>query len=241
MASSYLLRQQTSVLDRKGSLYTPAVVAALHDLEDRLGGRRALVGMLILAPLGPDLRYVLGLLGDPANDRLALAEICAQGNVLPGGLLEHLAAAAMLAGQIQAAQRIGAGMAAVAADVMRRAAPYEDRCYACNGVGTLPPRPTASDPNPGPEPCTTCNTTGRLVYQPDLERQKLAVELSHLLPKSAGIQIANITTGQKSSSGGEGAFEKFQAATDKILYGHATPRAEEAPVDGDLTPVEDPA
>lgn len=233
--SAYPSHQRAQVLERKSPFYTPSVVEALYEIEARLGGRHALVGMLALAPLSPDLRYVLGMLGDPAHDRLSLAEICARGNLLPGSLLEHLASAAMLAGKIQAAQRIGEGMAAVAADVMRRAVPYEDRCYRCNGVGTLPPHPTASDPNPGPEPCEICNTVGRLVYQPDLDRQKLAIEMAQLLPKSAGIQIANIQTGGKPASGGEGAFEKLQQATDKILYGvmRDAPEAD-PPVDAEL-------
>ena len=145
-----------AALMRAERTFPPTVQRQLQAIESDLGGREELVGMLALAPLTPDLRYVLGMLGDPRNNAKSLAEICAEGNILPGELLRHLAGAALLRGKVLAAQKIGDGIAAVAEDVMRRAAPYEDACHACRGAGAITPEPSSEQPNPGPEVCETC-------------------------------------------------------------------------------------
>lgn len=221
------------VARRRPAAFPATVVEELARIESDLGGRREIVSMLVLAPLTPDLRYLLGLLGDPRAARLSLAELCVRGNVLPGALLKHLGDAALLAGKVRAARHIGQGIAAVAQDVMKRAAPFEAPCYACQGVGTLVPEPTPAQPNPSPERCDTCNGTGRLLYQPDLERQKLAIEMAQLLPKSGGIQIAQINAsgGAGALGSGVGAMERISALTDRILYG--------APQDAEILEVED--
>lgn len=229
---------------RIAEVFTPTVVQQLTAIEADLGGRRELVGMLVLAPLTPDLRYVLGLLGDPQNQGRTLAQICAQGNVLPGDLLKQLAGAALLRGKVLASQKIGQGIARVAEDIMTRAAPYEDACHACAGTGSVTLDPTPAVPNPSPGPCEVCRGCGKLTYRPDLERQKLAVEMAQLLPKSGGIQIAQINApGQEGATGG-GSLEAIQQLTDRLLYGVGTPevpQAEEDPesrvevVEGEIT------
>lgn len=226
--------RRTAALDRKQAFYTPSVIESLEAIERDLGGRRALIGLLVIAPLTLDLRYVLGLLGDPAHQQVSLAEICARGNILPGDLLRHLSAAALQRGKVLASQRIGDGIAAVADDIMRRAAPYEAPCNGgCAGTGTLTPDPTSAAPNPSPEPCEACRGTGKLVYSPDLERQKLAVEMAQLLPKSGGIQIAQINAPAGGSpGGGTGPLESIQRLTDQLLYGRGEPGEE--PADGEL-------
>lgn len=234
-----MLDRSPLVRSRSAPLFTPTVVKELAQIETDVGGRAALVGMLALAPLTKDLQYVLGLLGDPQRKGESLAELCAAANVLPGELLKHLAQAAMQRGRILAAQRIGAGMPAVVEDIMRRAAPFEDACHACLGTGSVVPDPTPETPNPVHQPCETCQGAGKLKYQPDLERQKLAVELSQLLPKGGGIQIAmqqnNVPGGGSGSTLGMGSLERLQMATDRILYGDELPGASMADP-GDLEP-----
>jgi hypothetical protein len=204
------------------------VVEELDRLEVQLGGRDAIVGMLSLAPLTPDLKYLLGMLGDPVHRGHPLADICAMGGILPGDLLHQLAQAALLKGKVLAGQAVASGIQAVAADVMRRSAPYQDACHQCLGIGTITPEPTRDVPNPSPGPCETCRGTGQLTYKPDLERQKLAIEMAQLLPKSGGIQIAQINGAGGSGQGIRGAgashAEILQKLTDKLLYDRG-PRA----------------
>jgi hypothetical protein len=213
-------------LKRALDSYPPTVIQELTALETQLGGRQQIVGMLTLAPLTPDLRYLLGLLGDPRHQGKTLAEICALGNILPGELLKQLMSAALLKGKVLASREIGEGIAKVTADLMRRAAPYEDACHACQGVGQITPEPTKDHPNPTPEPCETCLGTGKLLYKPDLERQKVALEIAQLFPKSGGLQILNANvqgSGPPGAGGGQGAIERLQALTDRILYGSGPP------------------
>lgn len=240
------LHRSAAALARAQKIFPPTVVRQLEEIEQNLGGRAEVVGMLVLAPLTPDLRYILGLLGDPQHIRTSLAEICALGNVLPGELLKHLAQAALLKGKVQASQKIGDGIAAVAEDVMRRAAPYEDACSTCAGIGSLTPDPTPAIPNPSPEPCETCHGTGRLLYRPDLERQRLAIDMAQLLPKSGGIQIGlQQNNGVGSVGGVGGTLERLQALSDRVLYGDpddaapADDPADAAPADAARETVED--
>lgn len=211
--------------------FTPTVVEQLQQIEAEMGGRSSLVGMLVLAPLTPDLKYVLGLLGDPQHQSKSLAAICALGNILPGELLKHLASAALLRGKVRASQKIAEGIAAVTEDVMKRAAPYEDACSTCRGTGSMTPEPSTSQPNPSPAACETCLGTGKLLYRPDLERQKLAIEMAQLLPKSGGIQIAMQQNNASGGSGGGGMMERLTALTDKILYGSGAGQAPDAEED----------
>lgn len=231
--------QRTPALQIKQKVYTPLVVQELQGIEDRLGGRAGLVGMLVLAPLTPDLSFVLGMLGDPLNVRLSLAEICARGNILPGDLLKELGAAALLSGQIAAKQKIGEGIAKVAEDLMRKAVPYEAACGECQGTGTFTPEPTPQIPNPSPGPCDVCRGTGKLIYQPSFETQKFVVEMAHLLPKSGGIQIG-VQQNNGQASGGGSLSDKLQLLSDDLLYRDrrpAPPAVDADPaIEGDLVP-----
>lgn len=224
--------------DRKAlaSRFGPLVIQQLQVLEEELGGRQEIVGMLTLAPLNPDLRYILGLLGDPRYKAKSLAEICALGNILPGELMKHLSQAALLRGRVLAHHKIGAGIAAVVEDVVAKAAPYEGICNGpCQGTGSIVQNPTAENPNPGPEPCPVCRGQGKLIYPAQEDKQKLAIEMAGLLPKGGGLQIvnANVQGGGGGALGGAGlgALEQLQQVTDRILYGDGRPA-----VDAEIIP-----
>jgi hypothetical protein len=229
---------------RSQALSTASVARELTRLETDLGGRQSLLALLALAPLTPDLRYVLGLLGDPAHDHRSLASICADGNLLPGDLLKHLGAAALHRGQVLARQRIGDSIPAVVEDVMRRAAPYEEACGTCmvDGVATgrVTPDPTPADPNPLPQICPECKGSLKILYLPSLDRQRVAIDLAHLVERGGGISITNqnLNLGA-AASGGQGALEQLQTLTDQILYGEAI-EAEVLPEPAASTPVDPP-
>lgn len=229
---------------RQREVFTPNVVRELTELEATLGGRKGLIQALALAPLTPDLSYTLGMLGDPNSDRLSLAQICARGNILPGELLKHIRNAALLRGQVIAAQQVAQKIPEVVAEVLKKAVPYEDACSACRGVGSLPPEPTPQNPNPGPTPCETCLGTGRLVYPADDAKQRLVIDLAQLLPKPGSGGGVNILqqfgaagggpTGGAAGGigGGLSPFERLSVMADRILYGSGQPIHD--PVDGEL-------
>ena len=119
---------------------------------------------------------------------------------------------------------------AVVADVMHRSKPHEVTCTDCAGVGQVTPEPTRKHPNPSPAPCESCRGAGRRLCQPDLDRQKVALELGQLLTKSGGINLSQQTLIAAPSNGkpvglGPGALVALQQAVGEIL----TPRPRRAP------------
>lgn len=188
---------------------------------------------------------MLGLVGDPRNLHLPLASICAMGGITAGELLEAYKSGEILRGHVLATRAIVAGLPAVISDTMRLAAPYEDTCYGCQGLGQVTPDPTKKVPNPEPETCETCQGSGRLLYKGDLDHKKLALELAQMTSKGGGGVSVQIDQRQAHlHAGGEaagGTLEALLQASDRILYGDggAAPAAPAAPapevVDGEVS------
>lgn len=201
----------------------PAVVVReLASIEHALGGRAALVAALSHAPKSKDLDYVLGLIGDPANDGVSLAVVCQMGGITSGELITAYRTGEIHRAQALATQKIGAALPGVVADTMRRAAPHEGTCDRCKGLGQVVPKQTKANPNPEPEDCPACEGKGRRDYEGDLEHKKLALEIGQMTSKGGGLAIqVNNNSQQNVFTGGSvgGALEKMQEATDRILYG----------------------
>lgn len=234
----------TKALARRSATPAPLVVQALQSLEEAVGGRAALVAALSQAPKTRDLEYVLGLLGDPDNQTVSLATLCASGGITAGELMTAYKDGVIQLAQVKASTVISQGLPGVVADTMKLAAPYEGVCYSCRGTGTYVPEPDDDEPNPSPGPCPTCQASGRLIYAGDLEHKKLALEIGRLTSKGAGVNVqvhqqANTFVGGAAG----GALELLQAATDRLLYGGGAasggPAEPDGAVEGELaTPPE---
>ena len=217
--------QASSVLARGGQSLAalPAKAAQeLSDLERDLGGRQALITALTYAPPHKDIRYILGLLGDPENDRTPLADLCYAGRVMPGQLVDALAKGTELRARLLATQLITRRLPTVVEDVMLKAAPYEDTCPQCQGLGSVMPDPTPENSNPAQESCPACLGHGRLRYDADGKCRDLALEMGGLVGKGGGIQIVNTQQVAQVAAGGAGSFggmEGFQELLDAVLYG----------------------
>ena len=209
--------------------------AELARLELEFGGRQHLVQALTFAKQTKDVRYLLGLIGDPENDRRSLAEICHMGRILPGELLAALSSGTDLRSQLLAKQRIAARIPAVVGEVMHKAAEYEDDCTDCMGVGKVTADPSDSEPNPSPQNCTTCRGTGRLLFPADGKCRDLALEMAGLTGNGGGVSVT--TNVQVAQVGGsyEG-FERMQEAMDTILFGAGAVPGGAPAVDGEVLP-----
>jgi hypothetical protein len=194
---------------------------SLAQLELELGGRSALIEALVTAPQTKDVKYVLGLLADPENQHKPLAELCRLAKLLPGTLLEMLERGTKLRARIIAGQIIAKGTPEMVRDVMKRAAPYEDACTECGGVGAVTQEPTADVPNPSPQPCKTCLGGGKLRYDADPEARRLGLEIAGLTSKGGGISIVNQNANVQAGSGAGLAFERLQEGLDRVLYGRS--------------------
>lgn len=211
-----------------------AAIDQLKTLEAEIGGRDVLLGALALAPLTRDGKYFLGMLGDPARAGSSLLELCQEAKLLPGTVLGWITAGLTAGSHLRAQVHIARGAPKVVADVMKRGAPFQDPCGACQGIGTLPPaEPSEADPNPSPKPCEVCQGTGQLLYPAEPEARKLALDLSGLLPKSGGISITNQQVAIAQAGGGGADLDAFQAAMDAVLYGQP---GSAPPIDVEVVP-----
>jgi hypothetical protein len=214
---------------------SPAVGQALSEIEAAAGGRAALVEALSALPPSDKLTYVLGLLADPRHDARSLSSLCKAGGVHIGELIEAFKRGVHAKALIRATVSIATHTPAVVEDVMVRAQPHLIDCPACHGsLLILNP----DDATAHKIPCTRCVDlngipTGKIVQQPDLDRQKLALDLANLLPKKGPSVVVDQRRSalllQDSSPGG---LTKLTEAVDRIL--HARIPAAEV-IDGDLS------
>jgi hypothetical protein len=219
---------------------SPTVAQALGEIESAAGGRAALVEALSALPPNDKLTYVLGLLADPRHDARSLGSLCKAGGVGVGELIEAFKRGVHAKALIRAAVSIATHTPAVVEDVMVRAQPHLVDCHTCHG-SLLMLHP--DDATAHKIPCTRCVDlngipTGKIVQQPDLDRQKLALDLANLLPKKG----PSVVVDQRKSAlfmqdASPGGLTKLTEAMDRILYPR-TAAAEEV-LDGDVsTPTE---
>jgi hypothetical protein len=199
-----------------------AVEDAVTLVEEALGGRIGILKALSFAESTPTVQRLLSLLGDPACDRFSLADLCVRGNITPGDLLAAYRKAQLGVAQALSTRVIAENLPAVTADVMKRAAEYQAVCDACEGTGTHVPDPTKAVPNPSPEPCKACHGRGSLTIVPSLDRQKVALDLGQLVPKTPTMAVqVNQSQTQQTLNAGTGNLAELQQAIGDLLYGSA--------------------
>lgn len=193
--------------------------AALRAFLSAVGGRQALVETLELGATATEVDRVLDLLADPRYESWSVARICRLAGLSVADLLTAFRSATLIRAQVKATVAIAKQLPAVVEDVMKRAQPYEETCDVCDGLGQVTPKPTKKNPNPPPEHCRACKATGRRMLLPDLERQKLALDLGDLVKKSGGITLSqqNLTVHAGGGVGQTGLLERQQQALARAL------------------------
>ena len=220
-------------LAQRGEILSPQEIKANGDAIEvfvkALGGRQAVSDALAFAEPGPngELDQIVTLLLDPRYDRYPLRRLCGLANLTIVDLFAAYKKATLVRAHLEAYQHIAAHLVRVVEDVMRRAAPYEIPCGACAGSGSVR---DAKHPNRQPTTCQACGGHGKLLQLPDLDRQKLALELGQLVARSAGVNVVQQTLAVSTASGAaaSGTLEALQQAVGDLLSG-ARPPASEAP------------
>lgn len=215
----------------------PAAAGAIDALERALGGREALIDVLLAAPATDELTYVVGLIADPSSDPRKLSQLCRRAGVTVGELLAAYKAGALAKAQAAVFARLAERLPAVADDLLTRAAPHYIPCPTCQGEQVVPNLKARGadgkpiDPDDAPKlPCPDCRQQPgyQLVY-PDLARQKLALELAELGPKT-GPSVVVDQRDQRTLLAGIGtpaSHVGLTQAVDAVLY--RTPRAAASP------------
>lgn len=199
---------------------------AIDTVVAALGGRPALLDTLAVAADAPEVEPILSLLLDPRYHKLSLRSLCTMANLTVVDLFAAYKKAMVTKAHLVAYKAITDTIVPVVEDVMRRAAPYEIPCYGCGGAGQVA---VEGQPDAPLITCEDCRGTGKLLQLPDLDRQKLALELAQLVQKSAGLQIQNNQLTLPPGAGGSdprlggGTLVELQTAVREILSGPRTP------------------
>lgn len=195
------------------------LAVAIDQLEATLGGRDKLIDALVGLPDAAGLDYVVGLFADPRSDCRKLSELCRAGGVSVGEVLEAVKRGLLLAPTLQAMRTVAEKLPPVVEDVMLRAAPHHIPCGACAGLTTVAGA-TIDSP---PVPCPTCRGLGTTLILPDLDRQKVALDLARLLPK-AGPAISTVIDNRRQTAIG-GSLSDLIKATDQVALRPPAPPA----------------
>ncbi len=197
----------------------PRLEKAFKAIEETLGGREALVSILQNAPQTPEMDFLIGAVLDPTNDLRSLGGLCRDAGIPIGQLMKLLSDANIAKAQIESMHHISKHLPGVVSNVMEQSLPQEILC------------PWCKNDNVQVMSCKLCNGTGKTIKQPELETQKVALELGGMLKKGGGVQInqqINTNVGGFSSS----ELSKIRDATDKILFQPQNP-TQKQPVDVD--------
>lgn len=185
-----------------------------------LGGQDQVTAALAVAADQPEVDRVVTLLLDPRYAGYSLKRLCHLAGLTVVDLFAAYKSAMIVQAHLQAYQAITATLLPVVQDVMRRAAPHEVPCHDCGGSGTVETSPGVS------ARCGQCAGHGKLLQLPDLDRQKLALELGQLVQKAGGLNISQQTVVQAASDKGAlgtGSLVDLQLAAREILRGPRTP------------------
>lgn len=218
-----------------------AVEASLADegvsvFESVLGGREALMQVLAVASDEPEVALVTDLLLDPRYQSYSLRQLAKMVGLTTADLLTAYRKATIVQAHVQAAPIIARKLIGVVEDLMTRAQPHYLPCTICRGTGTIVPEPTDKIPNPQPRPCTAC-IDGQVYVLPDLDRQKLALEVAELVKPRAGITVSqtNVDASRTTSISVGGSLEQLQQAVADVLFSPQRSAAPASPID--VTPI----
>lgn len=208
--------------------------AGIDAFTKLLGGRETLAHTLAIAEGTPEIDKITTLLLDPRYETYSTARLCRLAGITAADVFRALGKASLAQAKLEAiVTEVAPALRGVVRDVMTRAQPYEIACTTCGGLTTITPEPTEKVPNPAPQVCLVCRGTGKLLCLPDLDRQKLALELGQLVTKGGGglaIQV-NQNVGEQAGSTQSGALEQLQQAMGEILFNQpAAPTAVDAEI-----------
>lgn len=198
---------------------------ALDETIHALGGKAGIIDTLSVASDVPEVEKLLRLCLDPRYDGVALKKLCTLAGLTVVDLFSAYKKAMIVKAHLLAYETITRRLPAIVEDVMKRAAPYEIPCNGCGGKGEI------VDDEGGKSAalitCPTCNGHKVLVQLPDLDRQKVALELAQLVQKAAGINIqqnnVQVPPPDPEPTAGRGTLIELQHAIAELSRGPRRP------------------
>ena len=195
---------------------------------DEAAGREIFQALVSMAAVSDErLDQLLAAFALPEAEALTVGEVVVGVGLRPGEILKIVRDAALSVSQARSIAQLAEHLPAITLDVATRAQVHYLPCRSCHATGWVTPKPTKDDPTPAAEKCHTCNATGQVRVEADLERQTLALEMGKLLPKAGGTNIAvvNNNAGAGGVAATSGVFSALVKATDRILHGDGLARS----------------
>jgi len=210
------VRPPTRLTPREQQLNGEAVDA----FAARVGGRQAFFDALSLGDGSSEMGRVLTYLEDERYTGWSLRKICAAVGLTVADLLLAYKKALMARAHVEAAVIVADSTPAVVTDVMTRATPQVVPCGGCNGTGRR-------SVEGAPMTCPACKGKGTTLTTPNLDRQKLALELAGLTTKGAGVVVNNMNTATAGATAAHmpGTLEQLQQAVGELLFSPTRRRA----------------
>lgn len=226
IAAPLVLPGAVALLDPDDAEILDLAAEPINEFEKVLGGRKELLTSLAF-DAAPEVRALVVDLLDPHFDKMSLGWLASKCNIGLTDLLRAYRNGVIAKAQIIASQKIAAALPGVVEDVMKRAVPYKEPCQGCDATGMMKVRPTKKVPMPDPAEvtCTICRGKGEVLRLPELDRQRLALEIGELLksPKGGPTLLQQFNLGTPAATGasdpGAGSLERMQQAVTDILYG----------------------
>jgi hypothetical protein len=187
---------------------------AIEVFAKAVGGRDQLADTLAIAGHGSEIERITTLLLDPRYASWSLARLCTMVGLTVADLFASYRKANIARAHVEASHIIAQKLPPVVLDVMTRATPQRRLCGACLGASA-----------DGQGPCRVCDSTGYVQSEPDLDRQKLALELGQLLEKKGGLIVQQNNLAATLGATAAGSLEQLQQAVGDLLFGerHPTP------------------
>jgi len=198
------------------------VEEALTSLERALGGRHSLIASLLQANLGDSENTFMELLADPRNDTANLAKIAGLAGLSVGRVLQIFKEAKGAEAYVRSINRIYDRLPDIAGDIADRSVPTTTRCALCRGTGVVDST-TGAAQVPGADPanlvaCWPCEGLGKVVVHPDLERQKIALQIGGVLKKDGTVIMGNVDARSVVNNAFIRSTPDWRTATDRLLF-----------------------
>lgn len=190
--------------------------------EAAVGGRTVLTTGLALQSevvdeaVSDQIHKLLLALSAPDAGALPLATIARRAGMQVPTVMRLYKDARISRAHVEAISIVADALPSIVRDIARKAVPYEVTCGACEGIGTTVPRKSRENPNPSPEPCKYCKASGKVIKEPSLETQELALTLGGLLGTKPSVVVNN--TSSQTFMAATGPLLQLQKAADSILY-----------------------
>lgn len=220
-----LMVQPGAMIDHAVAEIVDLAPEPINEFEKALGGRVELIETLALDATA-EIRELVAMLLEPQYDKDSLGYLANSVGITLTDLLRAYRTGVLAKAHILSSRHIAAKLPAVVEDVMKRAAPYEEACEGCDASGMMTVKPTKKVPIPDPAQvtCTICRGKGKVIRLPEIDRQRLALEIGELIKPPKGgpsvLQQFNFpTVAPTAGDPSAGALEKMQQAVTGILYG----------------------